>query len=137
MRRVEMVELSALTVLVVDDQEFVRTIVRSMLNQMGITLVLEAADGTEALEAVNTSRPDIIICDVQMRPVDGFSFVKLLRDTPETAEVPIIMLTAHADSATINKARDLDIDDFISKPVLPSTLSQTISRVLTQRATRQ
>ena len=130
-----MVDLTALTVLIVDDQEFVRTIVRSMLTQMGVESILEASDGTSALEVVGQKVPDIIICDVQMRPVDGFGFVKMLRDTQATAHVPVIMLTAHADSATVNRARELEVDDFISKPVLPTTLAQTITQVLTRRAT--
>ena len=129
-----MVDLAAQTILIVDDQEFVRTIVRSMLTQMGVTSILEASDGTQAFAVVNTQMPDIIICDVQMRPTDGFGFVKMLRDKPETANIPVIMLTAHADSATVNKARELEIDDFISKPVLPTTLAQTMTQVLTRRA---
>ena len=129
-----MVDPSSLKILVVDDQEFVRTIVRSMLVQLGVTAILEAADGTDAINQVSTHLPDVIICDVQMRPTDGFGFVRMLRDIAHTAKIPVIMLTAHADTATVNKARELEIDDFISKPVLPTTLAQTISQVLTRRA---
>ena len=128
-----MIDLTAQTVLVVDDQEFVRTIVRSMLLQMGVTCVLEAADGTQAFSMVNVQTPDIIICDVQMRPTSGFGFVKMLRETPGTNNIPVIMLTAHADEATLSKAKELDVDDFISKPVLPSTLASTITQVLARR----
>lgn len=128
-----MVDLAAQTILVIDDQAFVRTIVRSMLEQLGVTSVLEACDGTEAINIVNKHLPDIIICDVQMRPTDGFDFVRMLRSLPQSAKVPVVMLTAHADSATVKKARELDIDDFISKPVLPTTLGQTLTQVLSRR----
>ena len=128
-----MVDLTTQTILIIDDQAFVRTIVRSMLTQLGVTSVLEASDGTEAIEVVNTQLPNVIICDVQMRPTDGFHFVKMLRDLPLSAKIPVIMLTAHADSATVKKARELDIDDFISKPVLPTTLAQTLTQVLSRR----
>ena len=131
-----MVDFASLKVLVIDDQEFVRTIVRGMLNQLGIGAILEAADGTQALALATSEHPDLAICDVQMRPIDGFSFVKMLRDDDALAELPVIMLTAHADSATINRARDLDVDEFISKPVLPQTLEQTINRVIQSRAMR-
>jgi len=129
-----MVNITKQSILVVDDQEFVRTIVRSMLEQLGVVSVYEAADGSEALSQVHEHAPDVIICDVQMRPTDGFGFVRMLRETVETAALPVIMLTAHSDSATVERARGLNIDAFISKPVLPATLSHTITQVLTRRA---
>ena len=125
-----MIDLREQTVLVVDDQEFVRTIVRGMLKQLGIVSVVEAADGAQALSVVREHAPHVIICDVQMRPVDGFGFVRMLRETEACRTLPVIMLTAHADSATVERARDLHIDAFISKPVLPATLAQTITQVL-------
>ncbi len=128
-----MIDFTTLTVLVVDDQEFVRTIVKSMLNQLGIISTLEAADGDEALDAVVAHKPDVVICDIQMRPTDGFCFVKKLRQTNGVSDIPVIMLTAHTDSATSDKAHGLNIDAFISKPVLPTTLSQTITRVMLRR----
>jgi two-component system chemotaxis response regulator CheY len=129
----EMIDLTTLTILIVDDQEFVRTIVKSMLGQLGITNTLEAADGTEALTVVADHKPDAVICDIQMRPTDGFGFVKQLRQTKGISDIPVIMLTAHTDSATTDKAHGLNIDAFISKPVLPTTLCQTITRVITRR----
>jgi len=132
--RVEMIDLAALTVLIVDDQEFVRTIVKSMLSQLGVEKTLEAADGAQALVVAVDKNPDVVICDIQMRPVDGFDFVKKLRQTKTVSDMPVIMLTAHTDSATTEKAGGLVIDAFISKPVLASTLAQTITRVMTRRA---
>ena len=129
-----MIDLAAQTILVVDDQEFVRTIVRSMLKQLGVISVLEAADGSEALNLISGRIADVVICDVQMRPTDGFCFVRQLREDPQTRNIPVIMLTAHSDSATVEKARGLEIDAFISKPVLPATLAHTITQVLERRA---
>lgn len=129
-----MVNLTAKTVLIVDDQQFVRTIVRSMLAQMGITSVVEASNGEDALKAVDEYLPHAVICDIQMRPTDGFSFVRKLREDPKTAALPVIMLTAHADSATVSRGAGLDIDAYVSKPVLPTSLGQTLTQVLERRA---
>ncbi len=128
-----MVNLAAKTILIVDDQQFVRTIVRSMLAQMGVTSVLEASNGEDALRSVSEYHPHAVICDIQMRPTDGFTFVRKLREDQTTAKLPVIMLTAHADSATVSRGAGLDIDAFVSKPVLPTSLGQTLTQVLERR----
>jgi len=125
------VDFAALKVLVIDDQEFVRTIVKKMLGQLGIGVVVEAQDGHTGLEVVVREAPDLIICDIQMRPIDGFGFVRSLRGTPGVAATPVIMLTAHTDANTVARARELDVGAFLAKPVLPPALKDKIIRVLT------
>jgi two-component system chemotaxis response regulator CheY len=124
------VDFASLKILVIDDQEFVRTIVRKMLGQLGVRSVLEAQDGASGLQEAVREVPDLVICDVQMRPTDGFGFLKLLRSTPGVAHIPVILLTAHTDSATVSRAKDLDIGAFLAKPVLPPALKEKIIRVL-------
>jgi two-component system chemotaxis response regulator CheY len=124
------VNLASLKVLVIDDQEFVRTIVKKMLSQIGLGTVLEAHDGNSGLEQVIREAPDLVICDIQMRPVDGFGFVRQLRDTPGIDHTPVIMLTAHTDAATIARAKELKISAFLAKPVLPPALKEKIINVL-------
>lgn len=129
-------ELGTLKVLVIDDQEFVRAIVKKMLTQIGIGTVVEAHDGNSGLEVVGRENPDVVICDVQMRPMDGFGFVKLLRALPHGARVPVIMLTAHTDPATVGRAKELGVQAFLAKPVLPPGLRDKILAVLAEsRAT--
>ncbi|MGE5547488.1 MAG: response regulator [Solirubrobacterales bacterium] len=124
------VDFSSLKILIIDDQEFVRTIVKKMLAQLGVGSVVEASDGNSGIEAVVRETPDLVICDIQMRPMDGFGFVKLLRGTPVVAGTPVIMLTAHTDASTVARAKELDIGAFLAKPVLPPALKEKISRVL-------
>ena len=126
----EDIDCASLRVLVIDDQEFVRVIVRKMLNQIGIQRVDEAHDGASGLEAVRAAPPDLVICDVQMRPMDGFRFVAELRATPEGAGMPVMMLTAHNDAGLAARAQGLNIDAFLTKPVLPPALRQEIGRVM-------
>ncbi|CUW41204.1 putative chemotaxis protein CheY [Magnetospirillum sp. XM-1] len=124
------VDLGALKVLVIDDQEFVRTIVKKMLQQVGIGQVVEAHDGNSGLEAAERERPDVVICDVQMRPMDGFGFVKMLRALPFGRTLPVVMLTAHTDAATVGRAKELDVNAFLAKPVLPPALKEKIIKVV-------
>lgn len=124
------VDLAALKVLVIDDQEFVRTIVKKMLQQLGIGVVIEAHDGHSGLDVVSHESPDLVICDIQMRPVDGFGFVRQLRATDRVSATPVIMLTAHTDATTLARAKELDIGAFLAKPVLPPALKEKIIQVL-------
>jgi len=124
------IDFGSLKILVIDDQEFVRTIVKKMLTQLGVGHVAEAQDGHSGLEAVVRDAPDLVICDVQMRPIDGFGFVRSLRGTPGVAATPVIMLTAHTDAATVARARELNVGAFVAKPVLPPALKEKILRVL-------
>jgi two-component system chemotaxis response regulator CheY len=130
----EGVDLASLKILVIDDQEFVRTIVKKMLSQLGVGTVLEAHDGNSGLEAVTREAPDLVICDIQMRPVDGFGFVRQLRSTPSVSRTPVIMLTAHTDAGTVTRAKELDIGAFLAKPVLPPALKDKIVKVLSREA---
>lgn len=124
------IDLTTLKVLVIDDQEFVRTIVKKMLLQVGIGTVVEAHDGTSGLEVAQRELPDVVICDVQMRPVDGFGFVKALRAQPFGAAMPVILLTAHTDATTVGRAKELNVDAFLAKPVLPPALKDKIAAVI-------
>ena len=124
------IDLGSLKALIIDDQEFVRTIVKKMLQQVGIGTVVEAHDGNSGLTAVESERPDVVICDIQMRPVDGFGFVKALRALPHGEKLPVIMLTAHTDPTTISRARELKVDAFLAKPVLPPALREKIIKVI-------
>jgi len=126
-------DLGALKVLVIDDQEFVRTIVKKMLEQVGVGNVVEAHDGNSGLDVVERELPDLVICDVQMRPVDGFGFVKSLRALPHGRDLPVIMLTAHTDATTIARAKELSVEAFLAKPVLPPALKDKILRVMADR----
>jgi two-component system chemotaxis response regulator CheY len=125
------VDLGALKILIIDDQEFVRTIVKKMLQQVGVGTVVEAHDGNSGLEVAGSELPDVVICDVQMRPVDGFGFVKALRAQPFGQTMPVIMLTAHTDASTVSRAKELNVDAFLAKPVLPPALKDKVVKVMT------
>ncbi|MFD2233941.1 response regulator [Phaeospirillum tilakii] len=125
--------LDLLKILIVDDQDFVRAVVRKMLTQIGIATVVEARDGIEALRQVAEQRPDLVICDVRMRPLDGFGFVEALRGQPGGAALPVILLTGQADPTVVERANAAGIDALLLKPVLAPALQDRILAVLSAR----
>ena len=114
-------EYEQLRVLVIEDQPFIRKMIVEILINIGFRQIKEAEDGAAGLEIVAAWPLDLIICDIEMGPVDGLSFLETLRrdDTPGKARSPVIFVTSHAESETVERARDLGVDAFIVK--LPST----------------
>lgn len=122
---------SKLCVLVVDDQEFVRKMVAQFLKNLGCPLVLDAADGIAALDICKSANPDLVICDVNMKPLNGFDFLRTIRnsdDVPDPA-VPVIFLTAY-DWGSVTKSGVQEVDAYLNKPVKPSELQTQIERVV-------
>lgn len=118
--------------LVIDDQMFIRRIIGNMLRQMGFKEVMEASDGADGLKLTQTLRPNIIICDIEMEPVDGLTFLKILRTAKDVINhnVPVVFLTSHTDSDIVQRARALKVNAFVVKPPSLTALAERISYVL-------
>lgn len=116
-------------VLVVDDEEMTRKLLRLMLERDGFVIV-EAEDGLEALEIIKHEMPDIIIMDVMMPNMDGFSACQALRSKPETAEIPIILLSARAQAEAIRAGLSAGANRYMTKPISKPELVQTIRDLL-------
>lgn len=112
-------DLSALSILVVDDSLYMRRIVRSLLNGLGVRKVMEAEDGAAALEVFNQHPTDIIITDWVMPVFDGLELTAAVRnqDSSENPYTPIIMMTGHSERSRVTTARDSGITEFLSKPI--------------------
>src|SRR5213593_843127 len=102
-------------VLVVDDQEANRQMVREVLEPLGYTIA-EAPDGAVALEAVARQVPDIVLCDVVMPKRDGYAVCRALKSDPKTRLVPIVMLTSLDQLPDKLQAVELGADDYLTKP---------------------
>ena len=103
-------------VLVVDDDITIRILARESLEQAGFG-VEEAENGAEGLAAVKRFQPDIVLLDVVMPEMDGFSVCATLRGLPEGDLLPILMMTGMDDTASINRAYEVGATDFITKPI--------------------
>ena len=113
-------------ILVVDDEPRIIGFIRMNLELEGHQ-VLEAHNGLEALEAVRTKLPDIVLLDVMMPELDGFETLRMLR---EFSDIPVIMLTAKGEENDRVYGLELGADDYISKPFGPRELSSRIKAVL-------
>lgn len=113
-------------ILVVDDEPRMINFIRMNLELEGHQ-VIEAHNGLEALEAVRTKLPDIVLLDVMMPELDGFETLRMLR---EFTNIPVIMLTAKGDENDKVYGLELGADDYIAKPFGPRELSSRIKAVL-------
>lgn len=113
-----------LSVLVVDDCPYMRTIVCGVLRGIGIQRIGEANDGAEALKELSLAPYDLLITDYAMPTLDGVELTRLLRvakDSP-SPRIPILMMTAHTERTRIMEARDSGVNEILSKPLSAKTL---------------
>ena len=117
-------DFSSVSVLLVEDNAWMRVLVRDLLDGFGIKTVHHASDGSSAMRALIEHDPDIVICDWQMEPIDGLAFTRQVRRARETPNpyVPIVMLTGHTERHRVAEARDAGVTEFLAKPVTARAL---------------
>ena len=118
--------------LVVEDNKFMATVVRRVLNSLGTKEVRECADGADALKVLKTFPADIVITDWAMEPLDGIELTRMIRNASDSVNpyVPIIMLTAYSEMIRIVEARDAGVNEFVVKPISVNTLFSRIQAVI-------
>ena len=116
-------------ILVVEDQEDSRQIIRDTLAVTGYEIV-EATNGEEALAAVAKQRPDLILMDIQLPIMDGYTATRQIRIDPALRSVPIIAVTSYALSEEKEKARAAGCNDYVPKPFSPRELLAKIRNFL-------
>lgn len=124
--------LEGLKILLVDDNQHMRTLLTELLRAIGLRQVWEAQDGSEALSIMRAESIDIVMTDLAMRPVDGIDFVRLLRNSPESPNpmAPVIMITGHSTQRRVREARDVGVNEFLAKPVTARGLIERISEIV-------
>ena len=108
-------------ILVVDDVEANRFVLRDIIQEMEYQPVL-AENGAQALKIINRIRPQLIILDIAMPEMDGYEFCKLMKENPETKNIPIIFISAFDDPSDVVKGFDLGGEDYITKPFIPKVV---------------
>ena len=121
-----------LKILLVDDNHHMRVLLTEILRAIGVRQVFEATDGAEALQLMRSHQIDIIMSDLAMQPLDGIDFVRLLRNSPDSPNpmAPVIMITGHSTMKRVNEARDVGVNEFLSKPVTARGVLERIGRVV-------
>jgi DNA-binding response OmpR family regulator len=120
---------TARRVLVVDDERSIRLLCRVNLVASGID-VLEASDGREGLELARKERPDLVLLDVMMPGLDGWTVARELASNEETREIPIVFLTARADPSDRRLGEQLGGVGYVVKPFDPVTIGDYVENVL-------
>jgi two-component system, chemotaxis family, chemotaxis protein CheY len=116
-------------VLVVDDSATVRKFVATALNLSGFRVVT-AADGMEALEKMPLEKVDLIITDLNMPDMDGFEFIKNLRETPEYESIPVIILSSITNEVEKEKGMRLGAFSYLEKPFSIEKIQREVARFI-------
>jgi CheY-like chemotaxis protein len=127
---VPITSLSDLRVLLVDDNESVRTLTRQMLRRMAVTSIREANDGSSALEIFRATPMsfDLIICDWNMPVVSGVEVCKQVR--AERPDLPFLLVTGRSDPDSVVVARETGVSAYITKPFSPQELNVKIAAIV-------
>lgn len=112
-------------IMVVDDDQDTVTILSRHLQREGF-VPIEANSGAQCLKLVLENEVDVILLDLMMPAMDGFEVVRALRDNPETADIPVIMITARDDLDARAEGMRLGVSDFLAKPVFRRQLASRV-----------
>lgn len=116
-------------ILIVDDFSTMRKIIRNILIQLGFKNILEADDGTTALEILKKEKVDLIISDWNMPKMSGLELLKAVRSDENLKDIPFIMVTAEAQKENILEAIKYKVNQYIVKPFTPETLKEKLEKV--------
>lgn len=116
-------------ILVIEDQEDNRAILRDLLSATGYTY-LEAVNGAAGVAAAAAEKPDLILMDIQLPELDGYQATQAIKANPALAAIPVIAVTSYALSGDEAKARAAGCDDYVTKPYSPRALLAKIRQYL-------
>ncbi len=125
-------KLDDVKILVVDDNKNMLELMGTILYAIGVRNVFETTEAAQGLRELQHFKPDIIITDWHMEPMNGVEFVKRVRRGKKSPNpyVPIIMLTGYTEMALVVEARDAGINEFLVKPISPKSLYARIAAIL-------
>jgi DNA-binding response OmpR family regulator len=123
------------TVLLVEDEADVVDLLRYNLNKAGFS-VLVAYDGLTGLQMARESRPEILVLDLMLPGMDGYSVCRALKKDPETELLPILMLTARGEPSERIHGLEIGADDYVTKPFSPRELVLRIQALLRRSRSR-
>ncbi|HTP93439.1 MAG TPA: response regulator [Xanthobacteraceae bacterium] len=126
--------IQSLWVLVVDDNQYMRKMIRNLLVNCGIKDIYEAADGIAALDAIRTVAPDVVILDWEMPLLSGAELVRIVRSPGvfPMPDIPIIMLSGHGERWRVVEAAKLGVNEYLIKPVSAKAIHDRLVSIMTQ-----
>ncbi len=126
------VDYGQYSILVIEDQPFVRRTIMQILSQIGFRSIAEADNGETGMQECIRTAPDVIVCDIDMKPVSGLQFLAELRASAEVRNrrTPVVFLTNHTESEIVKKAMALGVNGFVVKPPSFGALKERVDRLL-------
>jgi CheY-like chemotaxis protein len=126
-------QLSTMKVVVVDDDHYMRKILRVMFMSIGVKSIHDANNGPAGLQVIRQLNPDLVVVDWEMPTMDGLQFLRTVRSPGEFPfpDVPIILLTGHADRWRVVEAARFGVHEYLLKPVSTNALLERVAAVLT------
>jgi CheY-like chemotaxis protein len=121
-----------LKALIVDDNVHMRSLLRSLLNSVGIKDISEAGNGLQAITVMREKKCDLVLSDMAMKPMDGIDFTRDIRNSESSPNpfVPIIMVTGHTEKHRVEAARDAGVTEFLAKPITAQNLFARIAEIV-------
>lgn len=121
-----------ITILIVDDNQHMRGILKELLRAAGVNDIKEASDPLEAFEYMKSSLVDLLLVDLAMPLMDGVEFTRMVRTNEDSPNhfLPIIMITGHSERSRVNAARDAGVNEFLVKPVTAKGLMERLSLIV-------
>lgn len=125
-------KITSARIMVVEDDPVMRSFVVGLLRRLGIQTIEVCSDGSSALKMLEVFKPDLVLTDIHMQPMDGLEFVRQLRAVPNMAlrKTRIIFMSADASSGTLAEALPLGTSGYIVKPPRPETLQAKLELAL-------
>ena len=122
-------------VLVAEDNPVNRELLRELLENRGY-VVIEACNGQEVLDMIEQSQPDVLLLDIGMPVLDGFTVIRRIRQNPSLATLPVLAVTAYAMRDDRNNVLNAGFDGYLSKPINARELANELERLLRKREDR-
>ncbi len=117
-------------ILVVDDMPVMRHVLINMLRQLNYTDISEATDGVQAMMLLNRDDYDLVITDLHMPKMDGKNLLTRIRETPDLAHIPVLMVTCEDTKEKVKEVIAAKVSGFIIKPFCLNTLNKQLQRLL-------
>ncbi len=121
--------MKPIKILLVDDSDTVIMMSRMILKQTSFEII-SASDGCDAVNKAVSEKPDLILLDIIMPNMDGFEALKIIRETEETSEIPVIMVTTRSEVENREKGFEYGCNDYIVKPFSSTELISKINNLL-------
>ena len=122
--------MSAETIVIIEDDTAIRSVLRVLLRGAGFTHIKEAERGDDGLRLIRDIRPSLVLLDLMLPGLDGFSVCRRIRETKEIASTPVIMLTARSEEGDVVRGLECGADDYVTKPFSRQVLLARIRAVL-------